>query len=98
MEKVAKTVIVSETYDGSRLDKALELLAPEQGARQRKRLLLSGAVRVDGRPRPKGYIVRAGQRISLEEAPDKAACPESVPEIVARTELFAGLLKKNACP
>ncbi len=77
------------------MDKALELLAPGQGARQRKRLLLSGAVRVDGRSCSKGYLVRTGQCISLENLPslDTTDCPDALPEIVARTDLFAGVLK-----
>lgn len=97
MQKVPETVIVPEAYDGSRLDKALELLAPEQGARQRKRLLLSGAVCVDGRSRPKGYIVRMGQEISLAffSVPDPAIQAHLSPEIIARTTTFAALLKKG---
>lgn len=57
---------VPEAMEGRRLDSALELLVPGQGLRARKRLLETHRVLVDGRPRPKGYRVQAGQVLSLE--------------------------------
>ncbi len=97
VQNTMKSVVVPQEYDGSRLDKALELLAPEYGARQRKRLLLSGTVYVDGRRRPKGYLVRAGQEITLESPAvfhsDNAN--DSFPQIIARTDLYAAVLKQG---
>ena len=57
---------VPQAMEGQRLDAALELLAPGQGLRARKRLMETHRVLVDGRPRPKGYRVQAGQVLSLE--------------------------------
>jgi len=58
-------IIIPETLTGRRLDKALELVAPELGLRARKRLWETHTVLVDGRPRPKGYRVQAGQKLVL---------------------------------
>lgn len=88
------TVVIPTEYDGTRLDKALELLAPDQGARQRKRLLQSGAVRVDGRIRPKGYLVRAGQYIAFSPPTHPSGdSAHLLPRIIARTDAFAALFK-----
>lgn len=60
------SVTVPQAMEGRRLDGALELLLPDQGLRARKRLLETHRVLVDGRPRPKGYRVQAGQILTLE--------------------------------
>lgn len=61
-----KQAIVTGEFDGKRLDKALELLHPELGLRQRRRLWESGWVKVDGFARDKNYKVRQGQRLEVE--------------------------------
>lgn len=72
---MAKTeVVVTREFHGKRLDRALELLAPELGLRGRKRLLEAQEVLVDGRPRPKGYRVQVGQTVSLQ--PSNGDFPE----------------------
>ncbi len=67
------TATVPEAMEGQRLDSALELLVPDHGLRARKRLLETHRVLVDGRPRPKGYRVQAGQVLSLEPLDPHAA-------------------------
>lgn len=54
---------VPQTADGWRLDRTLELLLPDTGLRGRRRLVESGAVSLDGRQKPSGYRVRAGQEL-----------------------------------
>ncbi len=68
-----RTAVVPEAMEGRRLDAALELLAPDTGLRGRKRLLETHRVLVDGRPRPKGYRVQAGQFLSLEPLGEEAS-------------------------
>jgi 23S rRNA pseudouridine1911/1915/1917 synthase len=67
-------VIVPEEGTGKRLDR---FLAGSLGSRARAQSLIErGLVRVDGRPRAKRYLVRAGERIeveALDDSPDAAA-------------------------
>ncbi len=60
--------LVPEDWQGRRLDQALEVLLPGSGLRERKRAWDTGLVLVDGRPRPKGYRVQAGQTLELRQA------------------------------
>ena len=70
------TITVTGAMEGRRLDAALELLLPDLGLRARKRLMETHRVLVDGRPRPKGYRVQAGQVLSLEPLdPDASSAP-----------------------
>lgn len=62
----AEPVTVPESMQGRRLDQALELLLPDEGLRARKRAWERYRVLVDGRDRPKGYRVQAGQCLALE--------------------------------
>jgi 23S rRNA pseudouridine1911/1915/1917 synthase len=56
---------VPEDASGVRLDR---FLAEPLGSRARAQALIdSGRVRVDGRPRPKRHLVRAGERIAVTE-------------------------------
>lgn len=83
---------------GLRLDQALELLLPGSGLRERKRVWERFAVLVDGRPRPKGYRVQAGQilgLVPLEDAPGPAvgALPEGLRVVGQSTGRMAALFK-----
>ncbi|MGB0096864.1 MAG: S4 domain-containing protein, partial [Solirubrobacteraceae bacterium] len=56
---------VSEDADGTRLDR---FLASPLGSRARAQSLIDASrVRVDGRVRPKRHLVRAGERIEVDE-------------------------------
>lgn len=65
MTNTTQRMVVSADMEGRRLDQALELLLPGSGLRERKRAWETGCVLVDGRPRPKGYRVMAGQTLEL---------------------------------
>jgi len=79
MSETTPRATVPDTLHGRRLDQALELLCPEAGLRERKRLLERGLILVDGRPRPKGYRVQAGQELSLA-LPDEPRADAQVPD------------------
>jgi len=87
-----RSLDVDETLAGSRLDYALAALLPAAGLRQRKRLIESGRVLVDGRPAPAALKLRAGQRIELC---DPAPAPEAVAALplLAKKSGFAALDK-----
>jgi len=96
-DDTARAVVPPE-MEGHRLDQALELVLPGAGLRARKRAWEAGAVLVDGRPRPKGYRVMAGQVLTLRSAgPGPDAAPGDVPEGVRvvgqSTGLMAALFK-----
>jgi 23S rRNA pseudouridine1911/1915/1917 synthase len=65
-------LVVPESLAGTRLDKAtVELAAGKLSRAKVKRAIDAGEVRVNGRRRPKGALVEAGDRITLEgEAAD----------------------------
>jgi 23S rRNA pseudouridine1911/1915/1917 synthase len=89
---LTREFLVDQDADGSRLDRALEPLLPDFGLRQRRRLIETGRVLVEGRPAPAGLKVRAGQRLSL--LPDNSA-PQAAPKvaIVKRTADYAAVNK-----
>jgi 23S rRNA pseudouridine1911/1915/1917 synthase len=75
---------------GVRLDAALSLVWPESGLRARRRLWTWCQVRVNGRVRSPGYIVRQGDTVRVERAGDKvrdeaaeAACEQVFPFTLA---------------
>jgi 23S rRNA pseudouridine1911/1915/1917 synthase len=75
-------LVVTEAAAGERLD---QFLAAPLGSRARAQSLIdSGRVRVDGRPRPKRHLVRAGERVEVSDddglpAPaDEADAPVTV--------------------
>ena len=89
---------VPESMQGCRLDQALELLLPGEGLRARKRAWECCRVLVDGRERPKGYRVQAGQVLALEPrdpaATDSAArIPEGMRVVGQSTGFMAALFK-----
>ena len=89
------TATVPAELEGQRLDQALALLAPEMGLRGRKRLFEHFQVLVDGRPRPKGFRVRAGQTLGLRplEPGAPAAASDGVRVAGQSTGRFAALVK-----
>jgi 23S rRNA pseudouridine1911/1915/1917 synthase len=77
-------LLVPESLDGSRLDKAAVALAEGKLSRAKvKRAIEAGEVRVNGRRRPKGALVATGDRITLEglaaESDDRALPDPSAP-------------------
>lgn len=59
-------MLIPQQAGGRRLDEALRLLVPGIGRRRAQYLIRTGSVHVDGRARPKGYRVCAGQEVSLQ--------------------------------
>ncbi len=69
----ARGFVVPDDADGERLDR---FLAGPLGSRaQAQRLIDSGAVEVDGRPRGKGDPVHPGERVTVGAAPAPTAAP-----------------------
>lgn len=67
---------MTEENQGQRLDAALALLLPEEGIQARRRMCRNGRVLVNGRPRPSGFKIRAGDLLQVEKGGYTAACPE----------------------
>ncbi|MFO7877904.1 MAG: RluA family pseudouridine synthase [Desulfovermiculus sp.] len=67
------SLLVPEQAHGRRLDDVLRLLLPQSGRRRMQQLIREGAVRVEGRVRPKGYRVCAGQEVTLHTLGTQAA-------------------------
>jgi 23S rRNA pseudouridine1911/1915/1917 synthase len=61
-------IVVTDELGGARLDKALVALVDGASRARVKRALENGEVRVNGRMRPKGELVNAGDVITLEES------------------------------
>jgi 23S rRNA pseudouridine1911/1915/1917 synthase len=57
--------IVPESLDGSRLDRAIAAMLPGMGVRAARRLFDQTPILVDGAPRPKGFMVSAGQLVHI---------------------------------
>lgn len=87
-----RSLDVDETLAGSRLDYALAALLPEAGLRQRKRLIESGRVLVDGRPAPASLKLRAGQRVELLAPEPEPVAAAELP-LLAKKSGFAALDK-----
>lgn len=70
-----RDLVVPESLDGARLDKALAQLLPELSRARVKRAIELGAVRVNGRRVPKGGSVGTGDslRIDIERVADAPA-------------------------
>ena len=90
--------LVPQAAQGQRLDQVLALLLPGTSLRQRRRLWDDSGVLVDGTARPKGFRVRAGQRIALlrNQARDRTAFSrEDWPEVrvIHKQNGYAALLK-----
>jgi Pseudouridylate synthases, 23S RNA-specific len=89
---LTREFVVAEDAEGLRLDRALEPFLPDFGLRQRRRLIETGRVLVEGRPAPAGLKVRAGQRLSLLPGETTRLAVPQVP-IVVRTADYAALNK-----
>jgi 23S rRNA pseudouridine1911/1915/1917 synthase len=72
-----RELVVPESLDGARLDKAIAQLLPELSRARVKRAIELGAVRVNGRRQPKGGTVAKGDslRIDVEKVLDVPAVP-----------------------
>ncbi|MFP4050093.1 MAG: pseudouridine synthase [Desulfovermiculus sp.] len=66
-------LLVPEQAGGRRLDDVLRLLLPQFGRRRIQQLVREGGVKVEGRRRPKGYRVCAGQEVTLHTLETQAA-------------------------
>ncbi|BBD07328.1 pseudouridine synthase family protein [Desulfovibrio ferrophilus] len=100
MSKILEQAIVPEDWYGKRLDQALELLLPEAGLRERKRMWDRYAVLVDGRPRPKGFRVQTGQELSLRsleiEVQDvPPLVPDGVRVVGQKSDFMAAVFKPS---
>jgi 23S rRNA pseudouridine1911/1915/1917 synthase len=88
---------VSRELDGSRLDHALARLIPGIGLRRAREIIARKMVLVDGGPRPKGCILRRGQRIDVlkdgpgESSANREFCADIV--VAAENAEFAALVK-----
>lgn len=97
-------ITVPKEMTGQRLDKVMELAAPQLGLRARKRLWETHQVLVDGRPRPKGYRVREGQVLLLKPLPQAVrgkGSPADWPGLRVvgqKTGVIAGLFKPAGLP
>lgn len=76
-------VTVPDDLDGARLDKALVTLITGASRARVKAAIAEGAVWVNGRHVPKGGVVAAGDKLTMELAelasPDAPAAPEDAP-------------------
>lgn len=70
MDSIHEQAVVPAEMHGQRLDKALAVNTPDLSLRARRRLLEEWDVRVNGRPRPKGYTVSAGDVITVRPPAD----------------------------
>jgi 23S rRNA pseudouridine1911/1915/1917 synthase len=97
-------IIIPREMNGQRLDKIMELVAPELGLRARKRLWETHQVLVDGRPRPKGYRVQEGQVLLLKPLPQAAHGKDSPADwpglkvVGQKTGVIAALFKPAGLP
>jgi 23S rRNA pseudouridine1911/1915/1917 synthase len=88
--------VVPDHLDGARLDKAALALSSNVSRAAMKRAIANGAVRVNGRRRPKGALVAKGELLSIDLAElavkDEPAVPESGAPLVVRYESSAVLV------
>lgn len=62
-----KTITIAQEAHNQRLDQAIVPLFPEMGVRGRRRLWEHNLVTVNGRPRPCGFCVSAGDVVTVQE-------------------------------
>jgi 23S rRNA pseudouridine1911/1915/1917 synthase len=85
-----RQLVVPESLDGARLDKALAQLLPELSRARVKRAIELGAVRVNGRRLPKGGMLAKGDSIKIDvslvaDAP-ALPTPEAPLKVVLETD------------
>ena len=76
----AREYVVPESLDGARVDKAALTLATNVSRAQMKRAIEGGAVRVNGRRRPKGAVVAQGEIISIMDGAVAGRDAPAIPE------------------
>jgi len=85
-----RELVVPESLDGARLDKAIAQLLPELSRARVKRAVELGAVRINGRRLPKGGTVSRGDvvRIDVGQVADTpaAATPDAPLHVVLETD------------
>jgi len=90
MSAAALEFVVPESLHGARVDKAALTLATNVSRAQMKKAIADGAVRVNGRRRPKGALVSTGEIITIAEGAavgrDAAAIPEPGASLTVRFE------------
>jgi 23S rRNA pseudouridine1911/1915/1917 synthase len=97
-------ITVPEEFAGARLDKALVQLAKGSSRAKVKRALDEGAVKVNGRARPKGTTLREGDRITFHAdeiaAGDVAAIaePGAALEVLLKAEHYVVVNKPAGQP
>jgi RluA family pseudouridine synthase len=64
--------VVSETEAGTRLEAFVRSRFPGSSLTQARRVITDGLVRVNDRHAPKGYRLKAGDRVRVEQAPARA--------------------------
>lgn len=89
-EADVRELVVPESLDGARLDKAIAQLLPELSRARVKRAVELGAVRINGRRLPKGGTVSRGDvvRIDIGQVADApaAATPDAPLHVVLETD------------
>ncbi len=90
-----KKMTIPRHMEGQRLDQVLEILLPETGLRERKRILLKHSILVDGKKRPKGYRVKQGEVIciTLSKRETEPVCHEKIRVVAQNTGFMAALFK-----
>ena len=85
-----RDLLVPESLDGARLDKAIAQLLPDFSRARVKRAIELGAVRVNGRRLPKGGTVAKGDSVRIDVAQvaetPAVATPEAPLKVVLETE------------
>jgi 23S rRNA pseudouridine1911/1915/1917 synthase len=75
-----RELLVPESLDGARLDRAIAQLLPELSRARVKRAIELGVVRVNGRRLPKGGTVANGDAVQIDVAQVAEALPVAVPD------------------
>jgi 23S rRNA pseudouridine1911/1915/1917 synthase len=82
-----RDLVVPESLDGARLDKAIAQLLPELSRARVKRAIELGLVRVNGRRLPKGGTVANGDAVRIDVAQVADAPAVAVPDMPLRIVL-----------
>ncbi len=72
------TVCIPSDFDGIRLDRALEMLLPDVGLRQRRRMCEEGQIYVNGVPRKPAFRVFEGQLLEIRLPELQGSMAESI--------------------
>lgn len=89
MDSAPEFLDVSEAEHRLRLDRFLRKRRSDLGPRAIDRLLHTGAVRVRGQARGRGYFVKHGDRVEIVEPPASPALPQEPIEIFRSPHLCA---------